>query len=88
MNVRLSEEAERFVRREVASGRYTSPQEVVRDSLRLLQEQGLVEKQRRAKLGEQIEEGLAQLDRGEGIPGDEVFQALREKSRARRHKAP
>ncbi len=85
MNVRLSGEDERFVSREVASGRYESTQEVVRDSLRLLQEQKIVEKRRRIKLNAQIEEGLAELDRGEWTPSDQVFQALREKSRRRRH---
>jgi len=84
INVTLSSEAEQLVREEVASGRYDSAQEVVREGLRLLHERGIVEKQRRARLNEQIEEGLSQLDRGEGIPGDQAFQALWEKSRKRR----
>jgi hypothetical protein len=32
----------------------------------------------------EIEEGLAQLDRGEGAPGEQAFRALREKSLSRR----
>lgn len=87
MNVKISKDAERFVRREMASGRYESPQQVIRDSLRLLEEKGLVEDQRRTRLNEQIAEGLAELDRGEGLPGEEVLRAIREKSRRRRHKA-
>jgi len=38
MNVSLSSELERFVRENVSSGRYRSASEVVRDALRLLQE--------------------------------------------------
>ncbi|MCP3960282.1 MAG: type II toxin-antitoxin system ParD family antitoxin [bacterium] len=87
MNVKLSGDAERFVRREVTSGRYESAQEVIRDSLRLLQEREVLEERRRERLGEQIEVGLAQLNRGEGIPGKQVFEALRDKSRRRRHRA-
>jgi antitoxin ParD1/3/4 len=83
MDVKISGDAEQFVREEVASGRYGSPGEVVQEGLRLLHERESFE-QWRGRLDEQIEEGLVQLDRGEGIPGEEAFQALREKSRARR----
>ena len=38
MNISLSSELERFVRESVASGRYKSASEVVREALRLLQE--------------------------------------------------
>ncbi len=81
MNVMLSGDAEHIVRAEVASGRYDSAQQVVREALRLFQERAIVEQERRGRLNEQIEEGLAQLDRGEGVPGDRVFRALRERSR-------
>ncbi len=40
----------------------------------------------RARLNELIEEGLAELDRGEGIPGKQAFEALWE--RIRRLKLP
>ena len=46
MNVSLSVELERFVRENVSSGRYRSASEVVRDALRLLQEN---ENERRAR---------------------------------------
>ncbi len=84
MNVMLSGDAEEFIHNEVTSGRYDSAQEVVREGLRLLHERGVLEQRRRARLDEQIEKGLVQLDRGEGIPGDQVFEALWAKSRRRR----
>jgi antitoxin ParD1/3/4 len=46
MNVSLSSDLERFVRENVSNGRYTSASEVVRDALRLLQEN---DQQRRAR---------------------------------------
>ena len=51
----------------------------------LFQGQGqTLDPQQRELLNQQIDEGLAQLDRGEGIPGEQVFQALWEKSQKRR----
>ncbi len=88
MNVTLSGKVEQFVREEVTRGRYESAQEVVREGLRLLHERSLLEAQRRVRLNERIEEGLAQLDPGEGIPGDQAFKALWEKSRKRREAIP
>lgn len=78
MNVKISGDAESFVREEVASGRYDSPQEVVQEGLRLLHEHETLEQQWRERLNGQIEEGLTQLDRGEGIPGEQAFRALRD----------
>jgi antitoxin ParD1/3/4 len=66
MNVTISGDAEQLVREELATGRYDSAQEVIQEGLRLLHERSL--------LNEQIEEGLAELDRGEGIPGEEIFR--------------
>ena len=87
MNVTLSGKVEEFVLEEVTSGRYESAQEVVREGLRLLHEHSLLEERRRIRLNEKIDEGIAQLDRGEGGPGDQAFRALWEKSRKRRELA-
>jgi putative addiction module CopG family antidote len=48
MNVSLSSELERFVRENVSSGRYISASEVVRDALRLLQENDRQRREREA----------------------------------------
>jgi len=76
MNVTISGDAEQLVREEMATGRYDSAQEVIQEGLRLLHE--------RSVLNEQIEEGLAELDRGESIQGEDAFQALWERSRQQR----
>ena len=58
MNVNLTPQLEELVRAKVSSGLYTSASEVVREALRLLQEQDQI---REAKLGElraEIRKGL------------------------------
>jgi antitoxin ParD1/3/4 len=52
---------ETFVQHEVESGNYPSPDEVVSDGLRLLRERKLYDLRR------DIDAGLAQIERGEGI---------------------
>lgn len=54
-------ELQRFVEQELASGRYQSAEEVVAEGLRLLRERKLYE------LRNDIDAGVEQLDRGEGI---------------------
>jgi antitoxin ParD1/3/4 len=54
-------ELQQFVDQELASGRYKAAEEVICAGLRLLREQKLYE------LRGEIQRGLDQLDRGEGI---------------------
>ena len=63
MTVTLTPEQEAMVREKVASGRFGDPAEVVDEALRLLDE-----RERLAHLRSLLDEGIAQLDRGEGIP--------------------
>ena len=61
-----------FVDRELATGRYQSAEETVIAGLRLLQRD-------RQEALQGIREGLAESERGEGIPLDEAFDQLRAK---------
>ena len=64
MNVSLTEHLEQFVTEKVASGRYTSASEVVREALRLLEEQDRLRDLRTRQLEQELEAGIAELDRG------------------------
>lgn len=77
MNVSLTPELEELISQKVQSGRYTSASEVIREALRLLEEQDQLRQKRLAAVREKIDRGLEQLDRGEGIPGDQVRAHLR-----------
>ena len=77
MNVSLTPELEELIAEKVQSGRYTSASEVVREALRLFEEQDQLRQRRLAEIGRKIDRGLAQLDRGEGIPADQVRSRLR-----------
>ena len=68
MNVSLTPELERLVNERVQSGMYSSASEVVREALRLLNEQEELRRGRLEELRKEIRIGLDQLNRGEGVP--------------------
>lgn len=76
MNVSLTPELERRISEKVESGLYTTASEVVREALRLLFEADEVREQRLARLRTDIQVGLDQLDRGEGLSGGQVRDEL------------
>ncbi len=80
MNVSLTPELERLVHEKVESGHYNSASEVVREGLRLLQQNENIQAQRLAELKREIAIGLDQLLRGESVDGEKVFAELRQRS--------
>jgi len=78
MNVNLTPQLEAMVRAKVSSGLYTSASEVVREALRLLEEQ---DRLRQIKLDELRREVRKGLDSGPSEPWDAV--ALKQKARTR-----
>jgi antitoxin ParD1/3/4 len=76
MNVSLTPELERWVATKVEAGRYRSASEVVREGLRLLQEREEEHAARMTALRQDIRVGLDELDRGEGVDGEEVMDRI------------
>ena len=66
MNVNLTPKLEKLVQNKVKTGRYNSASEVVREALRLLEENDRIRAAQLTGLRKGIDEGLASLDRGEG----------------------
>ena len=80
MNVSLTPELVGFVKEQVAGGMYHSSSEVIREGLRLLKEHKEDRRVRLEELRKQIAAGLEQLERGERIPGEDVFRELEERN--------
>ncbi|MDP4593506.1 MAG: type II toxin-antitoxin system ParD family antitoxin [Beijerinckiaceae bacterium] len=58
MNISLTEELAALIREKVASGRYASANDVVREALRLLKQQGRVDAAKIANMQVLVDEGL------------------------------
>lgn len=64
MNISLTPELEAYIASKVDSGRYKSVSEVVREGLRLLEEQDQLKELRRERLRQLLDEGFADLRLG------------------------
>lgn len=77
-SVALGAHFEEFVKAQLNSGRYNNVSEVVREGLRMLEDQ---EKWRQLKLETLRAEIQKGLDSGPGIPAEDVFSRLEAKYR-------
>ena len=84
MNVSLTPELEQYVSAKVESGRYNSASEVVREALRLLEEQEQVRAARLGEFNQELGRRLDSLDRGNHVTPTEARARLKRKSDARR----
>jgi antitoxin ParD1/3/4 len=66
-NINLTDQLDRFVERQVSSGRYSNASEIVRDALRLLEERDLELMAKLKALRRAAAQGFDQLDQGQGI---------------------
>jgi antitoxin ParD1/3/4 len=81
MNLTLKPELASFIQQEILAGKYSSPDEAIEAALNLLQSKNSVERLA-TELREKIDIAAAQLDRGEGLNGDDVIVSLRAKLQA------
>jgi antitoxin ParD1/3/4 len=83
MNVSLTPELEKFVSAKVESGRYNSASEVVREALRLLEENDAARAAQLARFNDELGRRLAVLDRGEAVEPALARARLQRKSQQR-----
>ncbi len=89
MNVSLGNRWEQFVDAKVKNGDFQTASEVLREGLRLLEERDILKRIAVSSIEElkgKLLEGVASLDRGEGVEGETAFRLVRERIRGR--KAP
>ncbi len=84
MNVSLTPELEKFVTDKVASGRYTSASEVVREALRLLEREEKSRKEQLEDFNRELRRRIDSANRGEYVTAEESLHRIREKSEKRR----
>src|ERR1039457_4110870 len=72
MTLQLSPEQETRVAEALRSGVYQSPDEVIDRALQVLHEQDQWLAAHRQSINARIQKGIAELERGEGIPEDEL----------------
>jgi antitoxin ParD1/3/4 len=81
MTIELPQDLAELVQERVDNGEFATPLDVVRDALEG-QSESEVAWMTKAELRRAIQIGIDQADRGELIPGEEVFRRLRERNRA------
>jgi antitoxin ParD1/3/4 len=93
-NINLTDHLDRFIDREVKSGRYRSASEVVREGLRLMRERKREEREKLQLLRASVQEGIDAIDRGDCIEFasseelsryiDQIFKEVIREHRARK----
>ncbi len=73
----IGEHFERFIKEQLEDGRYSSASEIVRDGLRLLEEQEQIRQLRVLELRKAVEESRG--DTRPAVPADEVVGRLKRK---------
>ncbi len=76
MNLQLGSDTKARIQQRIKTGRFATPTDVVLAGLQLLEQQ---EKSRSAEIDhvrELIFTGLQELDRGDGLDGEQVFKDL------------
>jgi len=76
MDVHLKPELEQLIRSKVDSGEYDSPNDVVCEALRLLEERDRLLRIQRDEISKKIDQGLESLRAGEGVDGEAVFDRI------------
>jgi antitoxin ParD1/3/4 len=66
-NINLTEHFNEFVERQVSSGRYSNASEIVREALRLLEEQEEMREAKLRVLRRAAKQGFDEIDQGKGI---------------------
>jgi Arc/MetJ-type ribon-helix-helix transcriptional regulator len=83
MNLGIDLASEQRIQLELDRGHYSEPAEVVAHALNLLQAEQEWLDASKAALNERLKESMAQIDRGEGIPGHRILQVLEDRRQSR-----
>lgn len=79
MHITLKPEQEAFIHAKLQSGQYQSADDVIQAALHLLDEQDKADEEWVIETRAKVDEGIASLERGEGIDGETFVNQLLEK---------
>jgi antitoxin ParD1/3/4 len=79
MNITLKPEQEALIHAKLQSGQYQTIDDVIQAALNLLDEQDKADEQWVIETRRKVEEGIASLERGEGIDGETFVNQLSSK---------
>ena len=79
MDLPLDPASQEIIQREVERGHYATPAEVVANSLALLEDHNLWLSVDKEALNRRLDESLAQVERGEGMTGEQLKAFLNER---------
>ena len=79
LSIALPHDMVEAIKDAVEQGEYATTSEVIRDALRDWRLKRKMEELDIAELRRLVREGIASLDRGEGIPAEQVFKRLKAK---------
>jgi antitoxin ParD1/3/4 len=82
MTITLGPEGEKAIQRAIQSGAYQNPNEVIERALEVLRCEDEWLKENKDAINEKIDRAITQLDRGEGISGDELRHRLEKRKAA------
>lgn len=88
MKIALTSDQELMIQEMVDSGRFLSPSEVLDEAFALLRARERSCEAELAELNAKVEEGLEALRRGEAVPGEPVFERLRQRGEERARQQP
>jgi Arc/MetJ-type ribon-helix-helix transcriptional regulator len=87
MAITLDPATEQRIQCELNRGHYGSPAEVIAQALDLLEAEQEWLQLSKSTLNRRLEESMAQIDLGEGIPGDQLLQVLAERRQTQKRSA-
>jgi len=79
MTIQLRPELEQLIQKDIQRGGYESVEQFVERAIQLLHDEERWLQEKKAAIHQAIGEGLAQLDLGEGVPGEVSHARLQEK---------
>jgi antitoxin ParD1/3/4 len=88
MTITLKPEHEQFIQTQITSGQFNHPDEVIETAFRLMEKLNVEYAQWVVDARERVQIAKAEIDRGEGLDGETVVNAILDRFRqAKEHQA-